>query len=107
MIFKLIEKKGIKDAVLKNVDTRLTKGHGNLGTLLKTKAVDAVVMWNGVAYTFRESLDLVKTAYEYDEEIRVHVIGLSYSKQAEAVKKFVDFAKSEGTPIFAKHGYTK
>ena len=107
MVFKMFEKKGIKDAVLKNVGNRLTKGHGNLGTLLKTQAVDAVIMWNGVAYTFKESLDLVPTPYEYDTEIHVHVIGLSYSKHPDWVQKFVDVAKAKGAAIYASHGFTK
>jgi molybdate transport system substrate-binding protein len=107
MVAGLIEKKGIKDAVMKNVENRLTKGHSKLGTFLKTGTVDAVIMWNGVANTFKDSLEIVKTPYEYDTEIRVHVIGLSYSKHPELVETFVDFAKREGTNIFAKHGYVK
>lgn len=107
MVFKLLEKKGIKDAVMKNVENRLTKGHPNLGTLLKTEAVDAVIMWNGVAHTFRNSLDIVPAPYEYDTEIGVQVIGLNYSKYPELVKRFVEFARGEGKDIFARHGYTK
>ncbi len=107
MVFALLEKKGIKDAVLANVENRLTKGHSTLGTWLKTQTVDAVIMWNGVANTFKDDLDLVKTPYEYDEEIRVHVIGLSYSKQIEALKKFIAFAKDKAPDIFADHGYVK
>jgi len=107
MVFALLEKKGIKDAVLKNVDNRLTKGHSNLGTLLQTGAVDAVIMWNGVAHNFKEHLQIVPTPYEYDNTIRVHVIGLSYSKHPELVKKFVSFAKDQGQGIFASYGYVK
>ena len=87
MVFALLEKKGIKEAIMKNVENRLTKGHSNLGNLLKTQAVDAVIMWNGVAHTFRDSLEVVKTPYEYDEEIRVHIIGLSYTKESESLRQ--------------------
>jgi len=107
MVFALLEKKGIKDAVLKNVENRLTKGHSTLGTWLKTKTVDAVIMWNGVANTFKDSLDLVATPYEYDQEIRVHIIALNYSKQPEALKQFMDFARKRGQAVFAEHGYVK
>lgn len=107
MVFGLLEKKGIKDAVLKNVENRLTKGHSNLGTFLKTKTVDAVIMWNGVAHTFRDSLEVVRTPYEYDKEIRVHIIGLNYSKRSELVKKFIEFAGERGPEIFAEYGYVK
>jgi len=107
MVFKLLEKKGIKDAVLKNVENRLTKGHPKLCTFLKTQVVDAVIIWNGVAYTFKNDLEVVPTPYEYDTEILVHVIGLSYSHQTEALGKFMEFARSRGPEIFAEHGYVK
>ena len=71
MVFAFLDKKGIKDAVMKNVGNRLTKGHSNIGTFLKTQAVDAGIMWNGVAHTFADSLEIVKTPYEYEQEIRV------------------------------------
>jgi len=107
MVFALMEKKGIKDAMLRNVGTRLTKGHGGLGTFLKTQAVDAVIMWNGVANTFADSLEIVPTPYEYDTEIRVHIMGLSYSSQPEELKQFIEFARRRGKAIFEAHGYVK
>ena len=107
MVFALLEKKGIKDAVLKNVENRLTKGHSNIGTFLKTQAVDAGIMWNGVAHTFADSLDIIKTPYEYEEEIRVHIMGLSYTKQPEALEQFMEFVRKRGPAIFAEHGYVK
>ncbi|MFQ6035282.1 MAG: substrate-binding domain-containing protein [Sedimentisphaerales bacterium] len=107
MVFQLLEKKGIKDAVMKNVENRLTKGHSAVGTFLKTQAVDAGIMWNGVAHTFGDSLDVVRTPYEYDKEIRVHIISLSYSKQPELLKQFIEFARTKGPKIFAEHGYVK
>jgi molybdate transport system substrate-binding protein len=107
MVFALLEQKGIKDAVMKNVENRLTKGHSTLGTFLKTQVVDAVIMWNGVAHTFCDSVEIVPTPYEYDNEIRVHIIGLSYSKQPKLLEQFIEFARSRGPEIFAQHGYTK
>ena len=107
MVFDLLEKKGIKAAVMKNVENRLTKGHANLGTLVKTGAVDAVIMWNGVANTFRDSLEVVPTPYEYGTEIGVYIVGLNYSESPDLVRKFVEFARSGGKDIFARHGYTK
>jgi ABC-type molybdate transport system substrate-binding protein len=107
MVFALLEKKGIKDAVLKNVENRLTKGHSNIGTFLKTQAVDTGIMWNGVAHTFTDSLDIIKTPYEYEEEIRVHIMGLSYTKQPEALEQFMEFVRKRGPAIFAEYGYVK
>lgn len=107
MVFALLGKKGIEEAVMKNVGNRLTKGHAILGTFVKTGAVDVVLMWNGVAKTFENSLDVVPTPYEYDSEIRVHVIGLNYSQNPEEVKKFVEFARTKGKEIFYEYGYIK
>jgi molybdate transport system substrate-binding protein len=107
MVFALLEKKGIKDAVMKNVENRLTKGHSDLGTFVKTKTVDAVIMWNGVAHTFRDSLEVVRTPYEYENEIRVHIIGLNYCKQPQLLKQFIEFSREQGPAIFANYGYVK
>ncbi len=107
MVFAMLKRKGLHDKVMENVENRLTKGHSNLGNLVKTRVVDAVIMWNGVANTFKEHLDVVKTPYEYDEEVAVHVIGLNYSKQPEAVKRFIEFTREKGEAIFAEHGYIK
>ena len=107
MVFKLFEKKGMRDAVMKNVGNRLTKGHSNLGNLLKTKTVDMVIMWNGVAHTFGHSVDVVPTPYEYDKEIQVHIIGLNYTRQPEALKKFFEFVRNRGPDVFTEYGYVK
>jgi molybdate transport system substrate-binding protein len=107
MIFALLDKKGIREAVMKNVGNRLTKGHSNIGTFLKTQAVDAGIMWNGVAHAFSDSLEIVRTPYEYDEEIRVHIMGLNYTKQAESLKRFVEFVRNRGPKVFTEYGYVK
>jgi molybdate transport system substrate-binding protein len=107
MVFQLLAKKGIKKAVMSNLGNRLSKGHSTLGTFLKTKTVDAVIMWNGVAFVFSEAVDIVPTPYEYDEEIRVHIIGLNYSKYPEEIEKFIAFTKAEGKKMFSKYGYVK
>ncbi len=107
MVFQLLEDKGIKDAVMQNVGNRLTKGHPALGTWLKTGVVDAVIMWNGVAHTFADDLDVVKTPYEYKDEVRVHVIGLNYTKQTDALRRFIEFVRTRGPEVFAQHGYVK
>ena len=107
MVFRLLEKKGIKEAVMRNVGNRLTKGHGNLATMLVTDAVDAVVMWNGVASTRKDKLEIVPTRYEYDSHIRVYVIGLKYSRRPALVAKLLDFTRVRGAKLFESHGYTK
>lgn len=107
MVFALLEKKGIKDQVMANVGNRLTKGHSALGNYLKVDAVDAVVMWNGVAHTFLPDVEIVPSPYEYDSEIRVHVIGLNYTKKPELVKKFIAYARERAPEVFRENGYIK
>jgi hypothetical protein len=64
-------------------------------------------MWNGVAHNWLDKLDIVPTPYEYDQEIRVAVIGLSYSKQTELVTRFLDFTDRRGGSVFREHGYAR
>ena len=45
--------------------------------------------------------------YEYDEEIHVSVMGLSYTKQPEEVQKFLDFVEEHGPEVFKEFGYVK
>lgn len=66
-----------------------------------------VIMWNGVAHTFGHSVDVVPTPYEYDKEIQVHIIGLNYTRQPEALKKFFEFVRNRGPDVFTEYGYVK
>lgn len=107
MLFKLLEKKGIREAVMENVGNALFKTHGQSGNQLKLGHRDATVMWNGVAHNFLDALEIVPTPYEYDEEIRVAVIGLSYSKKTGLVEQFLEFSGTHGAEIFKEFGYVK
>jgi molybdate transport system substrate-binding protein len=107
MTFALLEKKQIKDAVLKNVGNAMFKHHAEIGNKLKLGFGDAGIMWNGVAATFLDAIEVVPAPYEYDEEIRVSVMGLSYSKQPEEVQKFLDFVETHGQKVFEEFGYVK
>jgi len=105
MVAELLEKKGIEEGVMKNVGSRLTKGHSTLGTFLKTGVVDAAILWNGVARQFADALEVVPVPYEYGTRIRVHVIGLDYTKHPAELKRFMAFAGAHGPEIFARFGY--
>jgi len=74
---------------------------------LQLKARDAGIMWNGVAHNFRDAITIVPIPYEYDEEIRVAAVGLSYTKKKEAVERFLDFVAEHGEAVFAEFGYVK
>ena len=107
MVDQLLEKKGIKQAVRENVGSALMKHHSEIGNHLKLETREAGIMWNGVAHTFQDAVDVVPTEYEYDDEIRVAVMGLSYTKHPEEVEKFLDFVEKHGKEVFAEFGYVK
>jgi len=71
MVFKLLEKKGIKDAVLANVGDALVRSHSQVAQAIKLGHRDAGIMWNGVAHNWLDAIDILPTPYEYDQEIRV------------------------------------
>jgi molybdate transport system substrate-binding protein len=107
MVFKLLEKKGIKDQVLKNVGDDLVRDHADVGNQLQLGVCDAGIMWNGVAHGYLDSIEIVPGPYEYDETINLSVMGLSYSKKKEEVNKFLDFVEKHGRKVFADFGYVK
>ena len=107
MVEKLLQKKGIKAAVMKNAGNALVRHHSIVGNQVKLGARDAGIMWNGVANGFRHSIQIVSIPYEYDTEIHVAVMGLSYTKNRQAVEQFLDFVEQRGKKVFAEFGYVK
>ncbi|MEE8452126.1 MAG: substrate-binding domain-containing protein [Thermoguttaceae bacterium] len=107
MVDALLEKKGIKDAVLKNTGSALMEHHSEIGNHLKIGTREAGIMWNGVANNYLDVLEIVPGSYEYGEEIGVSVMGLSYTDDKEAVEQFLDFVAEHGEKVFADFGYVK
>lgn len=107
MTFDLLEKKQVKDAVLKNVGNAMFKHHSEIGNKLKMGFGDAGIMWNGVAHNFLDAIEIVPVPYEYDEEIRVSAMGLSYTRQPEQVQEFLDFVETHGKSVFEEFGYVQ
>lgn len=107
MVFALMEKKGIKEKVLANVGNRMFRSHADIGNKMKLRYGDVAIMWNGVAHNFLDAVDIVPTPYEYDKEIRVGIIGLSYSKNRDEVERFLKFVDKHGREVFSEFGYVK
>lgn len=107
MVDALLEKKGIKEDVLKNVGSAMMKHHSEIGNHLKLGTREAGIMWNGVANNYLDVLEIVPGPYEYGEEIGVSVMGLSYTDDEEAVNLFLDFIEKHGEKVFADFGYVK
>jgi molybdate transport system substrate-binding protein len=107
MVDRLLIKKKLKDAVMKNVGSALMKHHSEIGNHLKLGSREAGIMWNGVSHNYLDAIEVIPTKYEYDEEIRVAVMGLSYTRHKEAVDKFLDFVAKHGEKVFGEFGYVK
>jgi len=107
MVFALLKEKEILDDVLKNVGNAQKRSHQEIGNAISVGARDAGIMWNGVANGYLDKLDIVPAPYEYDEEIAVSVMGLSYTKHEADVQAFLDFVEKHGQEVFAAFGYVK
>jgi len=107
MVFGLLERKGIRGDVTKNVGNALFRSHAQTATAIKLGHRDAGVMWNGVAHNWLDDIEIVPTPYEYEKEIRVTVIGLSYSEKRELVERFLAFSEANGEAVFREFGYVK
>ena len=107
MIEALFRKKSIWDDVGKNVGNAFFRSHSQVATAIEVGNRDAGMMWNGVAHSWLDTLEIVSTPYEYDQVIEVGVIGLSYSKNTQLVKRFLEFSEKKGEEIFTEFGYTK
>lgn len=106
MVFELLEKKQIKEAVLKNVGNAQVRSHADVGKQIKLDHRDAGIMWNGMANNWLDAIEIVPAPNEY-EEIRVAVMGLSYSTRQDKAEEFLEFAEARGKEIFAEYGYVK
>ncbi len=112
MVFRLLDKKdrdqpGLKKAVLKNVGNALMRTHAATAAQIKLGHRDAGIMWNGIAHNWLDSLEIVPGPYLYDQEVRVAVVGLSYSKKKDRVEQFLEFVETHGKEIFNEFGYVK
>lgn len=107
MLLKLLDKKGIREAVEKNAGNAVFRTHAQSCGAIKLGTRDAGVVWNGIARNFRDDIEIVPTPYEYETEVRVTMMGLSYSKNTELVEKFLAFCEERGGDIFKEFGYVK
>jgi len=112
MVFALLDKKdkekpGFKAAVLANVGNAMMKTHAATAAQIKLGHRDAGIMWNGIAHNWLDALEIIPGPYEYDREVRVAAVGLSYSKKKDQVEEFLKFVEAHGEEIFAEFGYVK
>ena len=103
---KILDKKGIFEAVQKNA-SELTTDSKRLMTLLKDKRADMVMNWYACAVWPENSeyVDVLDIDEEYATKKKLVLGILKNSQHPELAKKFLDLAKSEqGHEIFKKYG---
>ncbi len=92
--------------------------HGKRSTDLALGLLDAAIVWNAVAHTFRGKLDAVPVDYRYVDAVTSATYGRSDLKNVrvtmaitkdaagkEHVRRFWEYATSEGRQVFLKHGF--
>ena len=107
MVVEVLKKKGIYDAVMKNVGNALVRSHSEVADHIRLGHRDAGMMWNGVAGGWSGDLEVVPAPAEYSKPAQVAVMGLSYSKRLAQVEQFLKFTEAHGRKVFAAAGYVK
>jgi len=110
IVYELLDKReaqtpGIKQKVLENVGNALVRSHSTVSTHIKVGSADAGIMWNGVAATWKEHVDVIPTDDFQGKDKAVWIIGLSFSKKPEKVEKFMEFVRERGPALFEEFGY--
>jgi molybdate transport system substrate-binding protein len=101
---QIFTKAGIKDEVNKNVIGRRTTANELVTDILLGQA-DASIIWEELYDP--EKMEIIHIPNEMNVIKVVPVGTLTFSKQPETAKMFIEFVKSDdgGKTIFAKHGF--
>ena len=78
-----------------------------LGNAMKLNHIDVTIVWGAVALMYKEKVDVYPVDKEYRGIIPIPVGILSFSRNKESARKFIDYCKSEKVrQIFSKHAFT-
>ncbi len=93
--------------------------HGKRATDLALGHLDAAIIWNAVAHTYRDKLDAIPidntlvdaiTSATYGRSdlrnVKVTIGIVAGAADRENVRRFWEFATTRGKEIFARHGFT-
>jgi len=107
------------NAIMSNVVAQ-SKGHQTRCNYIINGALDAGIVWNAVAETFRDKLKIIPVPEKYIDSItsatyqesdlnniKVAVGITEKAKNDPAVNKFYDFMISNGKNVFEKYGFLK
>ncbi len=84
-----------------------TRSHAEVATALVAGQLDAGIVWNFVAASFKDKVDMLPTGESFPET-RVFAVTLTCAKNPDDAEKFLQFISSAyGRQVFAHDGYTK
>ncbi len=104
---KILEKKGIYDQVVANVDQFGTADSGDLILMLKDKKVDLVINWFATSAwpDNRDFVDPLPIDDKYAKKKKLVIGLLKTSENPEIARKFMEYAGSEkGRELFTEYG---
>ena len=84
-----------------------SRSHADIATALVAGELDAGIVWNFVAATFKDKVDMVHTGETFPET-RVSIVTLSCAKNPTDAAAFLKFVSSDiGLQVFTDEGYVK
>ncbi len=115
---ELLKNAPFGDAVRRNVRME-TKGHQKRATDVTLGILDAAIIWDAVAFLFRDKLDVIPIEKTYVDAVTSATFGrcdlrninvttgvTSYARDKEHVRKFYQYLTTEGLAVFEKHGFS-
>lgn len=113
-----LRKLDYEKAFRKNIKAT-TRTHAQLATDLTLGPMDAVVIWNAVANNYKDKIDVIPvnknfyvdaiTSATYGvtdvKNIKATIGIITYAKDKKNVRKFWEYATTEGKEVFKKYGF--
>ncbi len=119
VIAKHVFKKLGYEKDIRNNIRMTTKGHQQRAVNVAWGSLDATIIWNAVAFLFKDKLDTYPVPQRYIDsitsatykksdlrKIKVTIGIIKSAEKRENVKKFYDFAAKKGKEIFNNSGFT-
>lgn len=107
------------EAVRRNVRLE-TKGHQKRATDVALGLLDAAVIWDAVAFQYRDKLDVIPIEKTYVDAITSATFGrtdlrnirvtagiTTYARDRGRVRRFYEYLTTEGRAVFEEYGFTR
>lgn len=115
---ELLKNAPFGDAVRRNVRME-TKGHQKRATDVTLGILDAAIIWDAVAFQFRDKLDAIPIEKTYVDAVTSATFGWTdlrnirvtagitvYARGRENARRFYEYLTTEGRAVFERHGFS-